>query len=373
MKTSIMILTGALAIAAVTASCSSKAKTDTKVEENELNYGEIIQGDTLFKDKTMVISLAYVTRPDDAGVDVILMKTQRDNLLTDTTLIDGFYSNISVDKGNLVIVNGVDSALYPVASLPVKINPVGKMVIDDTELVSGTKSFAVGDMGSKSTFEASVYVRRHPKLDVTDFLTHQLQVSLTETMFDSSAIASVAPEMDVRQAIDFLGVQFEKAYRKEFSNVNEQLGYSFDAFYYPDWQSADKKLVTYMLYDEQYLGGAHGLMHGYYVTYDTEAHRPLGISDIFTVSGFDKVEKLLAEQVKKRSSGNVTTAYLDAAGMKTSIGYVEYNGRMYPRPALTPHGVTFVYQPYDIAPFSDGIIYILIPYSEISDALRPVK
>ena len=36
---------------------------------------------------------------------------------------------------------------------------------------------------------------------------------------------------------------------------------------------------------------------------------------------------------------------------------------------VTPRGIVFVYNPYDIAPYDNGIIHITVPWSELKSIL----
>ncbi|MCM1075753.1 MAG: RsiV family protein [Bacteroides sp.] len=49
------------------------------------------------------------------------------------------------------------------------------------------------------------------------------------------------------------------------------------------------------------------------------------------------------------------------------------NEKIYPRPALTRHGVVFSYQPYEAGCFAEGILHFLIPYSEIGSYMKVAR
>lgn len=372
MKKSIFLFTVTSAAALLIASCSGKPKTQTTDRQPDFNAAETVIGDTIVDTDSTVVATCYLLSGDGTTARTILLRTSKATSKTDTTLIDGFYSRLEACGSSLHVINGVDTASYPFATLPQVIKPIDQMRLPGSLLVESNHSFAVSDEAPKCEFSASIYVRRHPKLDVTQFLNNSLQQSFDQ-MFDSGAVARVAPEMDVKQASDFLAQQFEKAYRQEYKAETVTPIYTYDAFYYPDWQSPDEKLVTYMLYNDLYYGGAHGTSNGTYVTFDSSTGKALGIEDIFTPAGFDSAEKILAEQVAKYTGGTITTAYLQGEGHESNGYYVTYKDKTYPRPALTPAGVAFAYQPYDIAPFSEGIRYFLIPYDALKGALKPVK
>lgn len=376
MKISTLIIGGAVASVMALASCSSRPAANQAAEVlAEMDASDILVGDTIIKsDDVTVTTSMYIAKDGMEALQLILV-TDNATSVTDTTLVDSSYFQISSnDPNNIQLSLGVDTANYDLTSLPAIIRPMEQIVLPETLPVNVCEKFNFGkvepDFDLSSYFMALVFVRNHPKHDVTMFLTRSLQNSLLE-MFDDNEIDTIAPEMNVRQATDFLKDQFEKASRNRAGDSEFMANYYFGATYYPDWQSADENLVTYHLINELYFGGAHGQSNGIYVTFDVKRNKALDIADIFTPEGFDKAVQLLTEQVKTYTEGRITSADLGEQCLSDSPGYyVNYNGKFYPRPALTPHGVAFAYQPYDIAPFSEGIIYFLIPYSQLEGSLK---
>lgn len=362
MKKSALIFAAAtLGAGAILTACGSKNGT------SEFNDETITPGDTLYTSPDLTVTTAYAA-DDDGDVATLLVRTT--SVSSDTTEIDGFFTGIAADSLNVKISLGVDTATYALATMPHEIDPLDQFALPGTLKVDEDKFVKTGVAGAEGFYDVNVYVRRHPKLDVTGFLNASLQNSF-DKLFDGETVDRVTPEMDVEQAADFLADQFEKGYKELVASGDVTLPYTYEALYYPDYQTSDGNLVTYHLYNQLFTGGAHGAENAAYVTFDVKAGKALGIEDLFTAKGFDIAERLLAEKVSAATDGAITTAYLPDAITDYPTYYVNYRGKLYPRPALTKEGVAFVYQPYDISSYADGIRYFLLPYAELDGCMNP--
>ncbi|MDE5785211.1 MAG: RsiV family protein [Duncaniella sp.] len=361
MKKSALIFAAALSAGAMLTACGSKNGS------SEFNDDIITPGDTLFTSPDLMVITAYAA--DDDG-DVATLLVRSTPLSSDTTEIDGFFTGIIADSINVKLSLGVDTATYTLAALPREIDPLEQFALPGTLKVDEDKDVKTGVDGAEGYYDVTVYVRRHPKLDVTGFLTASLQNSF-DKLFAGDAVDRVTPEMDVEQAADFLADQFEKGYKELVAGGEVTLPYTYEALYYPDYQTADGNLVTYHLYNQLFTGGAHGAENAVYVTFDVKGGKALGIEEMFTPKGFETAEALLAARVAAATDGAITTAYLPDAITDYPAYYVNYQGRLYPRPALTNDGVVFVYQPYDISSYADGIRYFLLPYAELEGCMNP--
>lgn len=360
MKKSVLLFAAALGVGSIFSACGTK-------NTNEFADETVTPGDTIFASPGLTVFTAYATDDDGEVSSLIVRNTPN---ASDTTEIEGYYTGIKADSLNVKLYFGVDTATYVLATLPEEIKPVEQFALKGALKVDEGKTVKTDVAAATGSFDVTVYVRRHPKLDVTNFLTASLQSSF-DKMFDNQSLDVVTPEMDVEQAADFLADQFEKGYKAVVADGSINFPYTYVAFYYPDYQNEEGNLVTYHLYNETFVGGAHGAENAAYVTFDTKAGKALGIEEIFTPNGFEKASELLGAKVAEASQGVFTTADLPDGITNYPSYYVNYRGKIYPRPALTGEGVVFVYQPYDISSYSSGIRYFLLPYTELEGCLNP--
>lgn len=125
-----------------------------------------------------------------------------------------------------------------------------------------------------------------------------------------------------------------------------------------------KKFVVYQIMTATYNGGAHGMTESTFVNYDFAKGNVITCDNAFRPGS----EATLLQAVKD----NLMTQYnvssmkeLDGRGIFTDQIYVTKN--IY----LQGYDVVFHYNPYDIAPYSEGSIDVRVPYFQIPDCLTP--
>lgn len=171
--------------------------------------------------------------------------------------------------------------------------------------------------------------------------------------------------------------ELEKQMGKEF----HPMSYSFRTTITPVWQFKDKSCVTYSIEDETYTGGAHGMLYHYYFTLNEKADSLMGLTDLFKEEALPEVFKLVGEKLKNGpqaahdedswpSVAEVLPAP-DANDYMVRSGQMQlFNGKWYPRPALTECGIVFTYPPYVKNCYAAGTINILITYNEAKNWLK---
>lgn len=170
-------------------------------------------------------------------------------------------------------------------------------------------------------------------------------------------------------------------YQRDMTEVGE-VDYTYRTTLSPAWQfKAAGGLTTYKIEDEIYLGGAHGMYYTYYLTFSVPGDSLLGLTDVFKPAALPKVFALVSDKLAHRSDkvadpeiwpevAEVTPAPTPE-DMSLRAGALEqYEGKWYPRPALTECGVVFSYQPYVKGPYAEGVIEVLLPYAEIGEYLK---
>lgn len=148
---------------------------------------------------------------------------------------------------------------------------------------------------------------------------------------------------------------------EEWNNCHE-----FDISFAPSYIS--DKLLTYTFSEYIYLGGAHGVTMLIGQTFNAATGEMLTNDSVFLP---DKKDELLAlignalwEQYfkKKLPDENLGAALLiDPDELQLPTGNPQFGER----------GITFVYQQYEIAPYSMGHPSCTIPYSDLRTLLTP--
>ncbi len=112
----------------------------------------------------------------------------------------------------------------------------------------------------------------------------------------------------------------------------------------------------------EYTGGAHGNYGVSYMNIDMQQKRVWKIEDVMTVDS-NKLNLLLDQEARRYFAMAPTETFED----RLLTDKVLPNGNI----CITPTGINFVYNPYEIASYADGIITLFLPYSQIKDLLKP--
>lgn len=204
----------------------------------------------------------------------------------------------------------------------------------------------------------------------------------------SNVLRSVLPDQAAEawkpDAIDKMLEAKWRAVKASYqSDVKEQgpMLYSYRTNITPAWQwKTAGGLTTYKVDDETYMGGAHGMTYSYYLTLGEQKGGLLGLTDIFKEQSLPQVFALVAQKLASRPNAptgddtwkQVAEMSDDDAwpALRYSSSVEQYQGKWYPRPALTQCGVVFSYQPYVKDCYAAGTINVLLTYDEVADWLN---
>ncbi len=129
--------------------------------------------------------------------------------------------------------------------------------------------------------------------------------------------------------------------------------------FYADYEifRNDLRFVSLAQKIYQYTGGAHGNSWLTASTVHLQSGKSLQLTDLF-VDGADFAPRL-SETVRR-------------AGAARKLPLWGFKGIGPDSPFyLSDEGVVLFFQPYEVAPYSEGIVRILVPYGDISDIMRP--
>ena len=123
-------------------------------------------------------------------------------------------------------------------------------------------------------------------------------------------------------------------------------------------------LWSYAMDVYEYNGGAHGNRYLLIQNYDLQTGDAVSEQDLFIVDYYEPLKTLLLEALIVQTDEAETKKDLCRLGY--SVADVVPNENFY----VTPEGITYVYNPYEIAPYAMGCIQISIPWDSIRHLLR---
>ncbi len=136
--------------------------------------------------------------------------------------------------------------------------------------------------------------------------------------------------------------------------------HSRDIFW--DIISNDNDLLTLEIINSEYTGGAHGNYSIQYVCLDSRMKKIWTLSDIMQV---DSAALSVLLDIAARKYFNIREDH--SLQDRLLVAQIQATDNVY----ITPKGLVFCYQPYEIASYADGVIQLYIPYRELWPLLQP--
>jgi hypothetical protein len=164
--------------------------------------------------------------------------------------------------------------------------------------------------------------------------------------------------------VDNYQSNLQPLYLQDRGNEKKTAWYNYHYIIKTQPENGYKGTTVYHAYLDYYEGGAHGISQHLTMNFEQSTGRQLALADIF-VPGY---ESRLCQALQK-----ALCAYVGAANVKElkNQGYL-YNLDMFPSEnfVLGEEAITFIYNPYEIAPYDKGCIELTIAYSDLDDILN---
>ena len=126
----------------------------------------------------------------------------------------------------------------------------------------------------------------------------------------------------------------------------------------------DSSLVTIQIDSYAFTGGAHGGTFTGYLNWNTSEDKKVTLSDIFT-PGYQETFRKIAEKIFRSQEKLSDTSSLQSYFFKDAKFALNDNF------LVTPVGIRFLYNEYEIKSYAEGQTELLIPYNKIKSLLRP--
>lgn len=126
----------------------------------------------------------------------------------------------------------------------------------------------------------------------------------------------------------------------------------------------DDKILSYSYERYAYMGGAHGNSTRFLSNFDLKNSHTITEKELFTNNYESILAQLIKEQIVEDNAEMESVADLN--------DFDFYEDRIKPNNNffITPDGLAYVFNPYDIAPYSTGQIGVLITYDKLKSILK---
>jgi len=126
-----------------------------------------------------------------------------------------------------------------------------------------------------------------------------------------------------------------------------------------------KYCLSFKLLDFSQTGGAHPATFIKYFSFDLNTGKQLKLSDLIIEKKLDELNLLAEKKFRKNNNFTDTTDY-QQKGYFVENGNLKLNNNF----MVTPEGLSFLYNSYEIAPYSMGSTKIKLGKDEIKNFLK---
>ncbi|WP_418987595.1 DUF3298 domain-containing protein [Bacteroides heparinolyticus] len=157
---------------------------------------------------------------------------------------------------------------------------------------------------------------------------------------------------------------YKKDEQEQEEGMNLEGWYSFYRSVKGSVKNYFKHLLVYRIDYNEYTGGAHGIYMATFLNMDLHTLSPVRLDDLFANDYKEALTDLLWNQLMADNKVK-TRQELEDIGYATT-GELAPTENFY----LTPQGIAFYYNVYDIAPYVMGPIEITLPYEIMQHLLK---
>ena len=227
---------------------------------------------------------------------------------------------------------------------------------DTLKYVYTTVKQKADDCGNKPDSGCTVFKMTYPVFEGKKALNDTVAIYLNKSF--------QTLENKANYTLQKLARQFIMMYQNDKKNNNRpNLIYQLDSKTTVIRQ--DSTLLTVEFTTYSYTGGAHGATSTHFLNWDTKTNKKVTLNNILA-DGYPSPLTAIAEKIFRRQEKLSDTSSL-------AHGYFFNNNRfaLNDNYLLTPMGIRFHYNEYEIKPYAAGPTDLLVPYSQIESLLRP--
>ena len=220
--------------------------------------------------------------------------------------------------------------------------------------------------GDKDSPRCSVHLEMHYAENAGDSQTAtEINNAIEQHLLEMS-------DLTMQQAADSFAAQYAASYRRNLLPLyREDKGDPdkcpwYEYRYSIDTETAEGRegVAVYKATVDYYEGGAHGINQLLTMNFDTQSGRLLRLQDVFVAGYEHRLNELLTDALLKQTDCK-------------SLDELRQKGYLYSMDMFAPEnfvlgedGITFVYNPYEIASYSVGKTELTIDYVDLEEILK---
>lgn len=145
-------------------------------------------------------------------------------------------------------------------------------------------------------------------------------------------------------------------------SVKEEPVIGYEESIYSDFLGQRNHIASFSIQHYSYAGGAHGMHHTHYINVDLNKKSEISLKDL----------------VNQKKQSEFKEALWESYAMSRVDENGKYNGfgdkkefRISPDFYFSSGGIVFVYPPYELGPYAEGDVEVLLPWYQANDLLNP--
>ena len=165
--------------------------------------------------------------------------------------------------------------------------------------------------------------------------------------------------LTMQQAVDSFAL-----YREDKDDETKRAWYEYKYEVTTETKAGKDGCMVYIINLDMYEGGAHGISQQLVMNFDAKTGRQLKYDDIFVQGHEFRLREMLLDELKKQTDTNTLDELHAKDYLLTMDIYAPQNF------ILGDDEVTFIYNPYEIAPYAKGNTELTLSYSKLKDIMK---
>jgi hypothetical protein len=245
-------------------------------------------------------------------------------------------------------------------------NSCKKNIVELTENNFSTRHFLSKDttLGSIKIFIETEIPAKFKSKSVLDSIRTVIISSLYGNNYVKYPNDSLAQKFSEELINDYVLTNLPMV--EKISNKNAY-SFNFEHELYGFSLLSDKFLFSYGISRYVCMGGAHGLSTRNFFNFDLNTGKLLTEADIFTENYDESLKELIKTRIVEQSVEDSTM--IPISNLEDTdywVDTIKPNGNFY----ITESSINYVFNPYDIAPYSLGETEVILPFDRLKDILK---
>lgn len=188
---------------------------------------------------------------------------------------------------------------------------------------------------------------------------------LVERLFNKQDISvEAAAQQFTEEYVQNYQATLTSLYNQDRNDTTKRAWYDYHYIISTESHPGNENTIVYLATIDYYEGASHGINELITMNFDKETGHHLSLSDIFATGYEQQLTAVLLKALKEKTGSDDLAAlkekgYLNAMDMFPTENFI-----------LGEETITFIYNPYEIAPYNMGSTELIIPYNDVDKILK---